>query len=162
MTNIIRDYKYWQETKKATKAAEGRLGVKLSCMVGKLSLADLGHNYAIEAAFVQSMPDPKIQPAAAKKYIAQFAAKCHSYPCFFILYNPFDHSDNKTYTEKNVTRCINNREDGTIYEAFCGKCPAFKDLVEYQMLKSKLQDAQQQQQAAKQKLLDNFRFWKQK
>ena len=65
------------------------------------------------------------------------SSTCKAYPCFY----------------DSVKK--EHFEDITIYEIVCGDCIKFNTLLQ-------LQDAQEKQQTAKHKLLDNFRFWKQK
>lgn len=64
---------------------------------------------------------------------------CRAYPCFY-------------RDEVCITKQI---KDIDFYEIICGDCFGFKMLVQ-------LRKSQQQYETAKQKLLDNFRFCKQK
>ena len=162
MLKIIQDYHNWKEAKKNTVVAQQNVSKKFNSMLGQISLPHFGHNISIESAFIKSAPDPKTQPQECKQYMDTYSHICHAYPCFYVIYNPFDHIGvNKVYTEKQAQRCMNNLEDGTIYETFCRDCDAFKDLVQYQSLYAQFKMAQEKQNQAKQKLLDNFRFWKQ-
>ena len=162
MLKIIQDYHNWKETKKNTVIAQQNVSKQFNSMLGQVSLPHFGHNISIESAFIKSAPDPKTQPQECKQYMDTYSHMCHAYPCFYVIYNPFDHIGvDKIYTEKQAQRCMNNLEDGTIYETFCRDCDAFKDLVQYQSLYAQFKMAQEKQNQAKQKLLDNFRFWKQ-
>lgn len=83
--------------------------------------------------------DAKKEVAAIKESLRDIGdivpSSCKVYPCF-------DNSDTEGYSK-----------DITIYETFCKDCRKFKIL-------SQLHKAQQKQQAALQKLSDNF--WKPK
>ncbi len=160
--SIIQDYKFWKEAKKATEIARLRKDVKFRTMLKQISIPHFGQNVSIEEAFIKSAPNPNTKPQECKQYVGNYAHMCHAYPCFYVMHNPFDDKDKSSYTEEQVQRCMNNRADGTIYEAFCQGCPAFEDLVKYQMLYAQFKTAQAKQKAAKQKLLDNFIFWKQR
>ena len=78
-----------------------------------------------------------VNKAALRDMCDVMPSVCKAYPCFY---------------DGNKKVCF---EDVAIYEIVCGDCIRFKTLLQ-------LQDAQVKQEAAKQKLLDNFRFWKQK
>ena len=163
MTTIIQDFKDWQQTKQDTVVAQQKLSKQFNHMLGHVSIPHFGHNVAIESAFIKSSPDPKTEPQECKQYMDNYAHLCHAYPCFYVMYNPFDHIGmDKVYNEKQVQRCMNNLTDGTIYEAFCQGCDAFRDLVKYQSLYAQFKIAQEKQKEAKQKLLSNFVFWKHK
>lgn len=160
--SIIQDFKNWKQTKQNTVVAQQKLSKQFNSMLGHVSLPHFGHNVAMEAAFIKSAPDPKTKPQECKQYMDNYAHICHAYPCFYVMYNPFDHIGVDTvYEAKQVQRCMNNLADGTIYEAFCRECDAFRDLVKYQSLYAQFKIAQENQQEAKQKLLNNFIFWKQ-
>lgn len=161
MLQIIQDYKDWKEAKKNTDIAQQKVSKQFNSMLGHVSLPHFGYNVSIQAAFVKSAPDPKTQPQECKQYVDTYSHMCHAYPCFYVIYNPFDHIGvNKIYSENEAERCMNNLEDGTIYEAFCQGCSAFKDLVKYQSLNAQLKIAQEEQNQAKQKLLNDLCFWK--
>ncbi len=161
MTNIIQDYNNWKQAKQNTVIAQQNVSKQFNSMLGHVSLPHFGHNVSIESAFIKTAPDPKTQPQECVKYMGIYSSMCHAYPCFYVLYNPFDHIGvDKVYTEKQARRCMNNLEDGTIYECFCGNCPAFKDLVKYQSLYAQFKMAQEKQNQAKRKLINNFMFWK--
>ena len=70
----------------------------------------------------------------------------------------------KPIKENDIIKCIHNREDGTIYENCCSKCPKerFKALVEYHSLHGKYTDALNATMLAKQTLFTHFPFIKQK
>lgn len=160
---IIQDYKSWKEAKKNTKLTKSKLATHFNAMLGHVSLEHYDSNMLSEAVCMKHAPNPEITPTEFKKYMETFAKDCHAYPCFYVVNNPFDFIGiNNINREKQTKRCINNREDGMVYEAFCHDCPCFKDLVEYQSLKAQLQTAQDEQKTAKQKLLSNFMFWKTK
>ena len=157
MTTIIQDYKNWKQAKQNTVVAQQVLSKKFNSMLGRVSLPHFGHNVSIESAFIKTAPDPKTQPQECKQYMDTYSHLCHAYPCFYVLYNPFDHIGmDRIYTEKQAERCMNNLEDGTIYEAFCAKCPAFKDLGQYQSLYAQLKMPQDTQKQAQHTLLNNF------
>lgn len=157
---IIQDYKDWKKAKKATEIAKSKKDVQFATMLEQVSIPHFGYNYSIESAFIKSSPDPKSKPQECKQYMDNYAHLCHAYPCFYVMYNPF--KDNNDYKEEQVQRCMNNLADGTIYESFCQGCSAFKDLVKYQSLLAQFKIAYEKQKEAKQKLLSNFIFWKQK
>jgi hypothetical protein len=161
--SLIQDFRNWKTAKKATEIAQFKKDVQFNQMLGRIPIAHYGHNVFAEAAFIKCAPDPKNKPQECKQYMNNYAHICHAYPCFYVMYNPFGITGimtrDKVYQEKQVQRCMNNREDGKIYEAFCHGCPAFEDLVKYQSLYAQFKIAQEKQQEAKQKFLNNFIFW---
>ncbi len=95
-------------------------------------------------AFIQDFKDWKTAKKSVKAIEVALSDVCKAVPSTCKAYPCFYNGD----TKKSV-------KDITIYEMVCRDCTKFKTLLQ-------LQKAQQEQQLLKQKLLDNFRFWKQK
>ena len=151
MFQIIQDFEDWKNAKQYAKHVKYSLNShieniteKCSCETfnGNLLKENHYHNILLIASFFGDKLDlEQIANDKSKLYRAS--------SCFYKLKN-------------DVKECINVSCDKRRAEIRCGDCSRFKYLVVYQSLNTQLQEAQQKQEFAKQKLLDNFRFWKQK
>lgn len=182
MFTIIQDYKNYRQTKKTMKMVNDKLNSKFQNMIQPIGLHEL-NRYALEVGIL-SLYTNELNTTygitEAQKYLSEKGPLVHLPSCFCYasaanLLKPkgiiqtvavldLAKKEHIECTENNAIRCVHNIESGIIHEDLCANCPkdTFKNLVEYHSLKGQLQDAQQQEKNAKQKLLSHFQFRKRK
>ena len=167
MTNIIQDFKDWKNARTDVMVSKHNLERYRDSITKKCEGKEFISNIFKIDAFYTATPLIRTQEDFYK--IREYAAKCRASSCFFKLYEylgtvclPLGFPRRYEVNPGHVFSCVNVSDKGIIDDLRCGDCPHFKELVEYQVLNSKLKQAQENHQEMKQKLLDNFRFWKQK
>ncbi|MBQ1927781.1 MAG: hypothetical protein II179_01795 [Alphaproteobacteria bacterium] len=183
MGTIIQDYKIYRKAKEAEKSAKTDLETQLRDMVKPISLSDLnGYMYQVKAfiIYAESVYNGN-NVKALTEYLNEKGPLVRAPSCFcrvsvapylkpnsiigaIIATEIIKEERDKPIKENDIIKCIHNREDGTIYENCCSKCPKerFKALVEYHSLHGKYTDALNATMLAKQTLFTHFPFIKQK
>ena len=182
MFTIIQDYKNYRQTKKTTKLVSDKLNSKFQNMIQPIGLCEL-NEYRLEVGILGIYAkelNTTYGITETRKYISEKGPLVHLPSCFCyataanllepkniiqtVAVQDLAKKERIECTENNAIRCVHNFECGIIREDLCANCPkdTFKNLVEYHSLKAEMQDAQQQEKNAKQKLLSHFQFRKQK
>ncbi len=165
MASLIQDYKDWQLARKNLKKARTDLRQSYEPITTEVDLhgwlACLGARKVL-VAMLKGLEGPDFD----KMYDAVNGLWRQEYPtpfCFFKLKHPTNNVLMPEYlTVKEDLRCINNHENGHIDEKYCAECPRFAGLVAYQSLRGLVDDLQQKEQKARQKLIGRFRLSKTK
>lgn len=181
MKSLIQDYKNYRVAKKTLAELEKDVQAKINQMLVIVDKRTLNDYVAWSHSFIKTAKE--IQAKNDTHALEQFIEKCaplvNAPSCFFTVsflsgIKPRDivsemilaecAKEERKLQEKHILRCMHNREDGTFFEKYCANCPRenFQRLVEYQSLNAQVQKAQKNAMDAKQKLLDNFAFIKQK
>ena len=181
MKSLIQDYKNYRTAKKTLAKLETDVRAKINQMLVIIDKKTFNNYLARTRVFIKTAKEIQEQNDQEKlKQLVDLCAPLVNAPsCFFTVsllagIKPHDiveeiildrcaHEERKLQ-EKHILRCMHNHEDGNITENYCINCPRekFQQLVEYQSLNSQFQNAQKGVADARQKLLNNFAFIKQK
>lgn len=165
MFTIIQDYKNYKTLKKIRKSASRELKNKFNQLLWiehrwHVFLNDCSHN----VYFSQVIQRLKVEkPHLLEEYVKDFAPFYHASSCFFVFRRNNSFRP-RAYKEEEVRKCVHNHENGVLSEHNCSQCSKYQyeNLVEYYSLKNRVQSLQRAEKEAKQNLLDNFSFLKQK
>lgn len=167
MINIIQDFKDWKNARLDVIVSKQNLERYRDSIIKKCEGKEFFNNLFKTDAFYSAIPLIKTKEDFYK--LREYGAQCRSSACFFKLYEylgtvcvPLGFPRRYELSPDHVFSCVNVIDNGVIDDVRCADCPYFDQLVEYQLLSAKLKQAQENQQELKQKLLDNFRFWKQR
>ena len=165
MSVLVQDYKNWRKSRKELKKAVADLyqsyeaittDVDLdgwfSCNSARAVLFEMLKG--VEGSDFDKLHDKMVE-LWRKEYPTPF--------CFFRLKHPTNNMFMPEYlTVKEDLRCINNHENGYYNEKHCAECPRFAGFIKYQSLRGLVDDLQQKEQEARQKLISRFRLSKTK
>jgi len=164
MATCVQDYKHLIAARREYKKARTDLDTYYTSIVQRVDLGEFTFNVGLMKIFCELLPKDEGQPKFEEEFVAQYelySPILRATTCFFKLHQPvyvgdiFEH----VLSMKEVGRCINNKENGTINEKFCAGCPHFEELVKYQFLYGDMKRAKQKREDAKQQLFSHF--WKQ-
>ena len=166
MLKIIQDYKELRKARADVKSAKQNLKDYKYFVAERCNGIVFFHNVCKEEMFYSALP--VIRKQTDLELLRKYAVECRATSCFYKIYEnfgtvnyPFGLSRKYEINPGTVRSCINVNDNGTIDEVRCEGCSHFEKLVKYQLLNAKLKQAQENQKQAKQKLIDNFIFWKQ-
>ena len=136
MLKIIQDYKNWNLARKRTKREQETFDSHTNSII--ITCDD----YAFQENRENYKQFLKVYNSMQRR----------SSSCFY-----------KSQHDKTIYSCVNvDIEKDEFFEKLCNGCPYYKQMHIYRILKRNLADAKEKQNQAKQKLLDNFYFWKQR
>ncbi len=164
MTTLIQDYKNLWSARKGVKKARTNLDSYYKSIIKDVLYGEFMWNLGMKELFAASLPKDEGQPDFKEKFVEAYESYsriCRATTCFFrlchIMYK--DTIFEQKLTIKEIGRCINNNEDGTIHEQFCDECKHFAELVQYQSLRGLVAAAERKRKDAKKQLFSHF--WKQ-
>lgn len=159
MTNIIQDFKNWKNARVALKQSGKYVQAYKPCLTQICDEHTWKRNIKNEQLFNECIPLPKdfdslfnmVLRVHANIQIIKEAAEKYRATCCFYKYG------------KKIKQCINfSPNDSLESDARCNTCQQFMFLKHFQKLNYDVTKKEQEYKIAKQKLLDNFCFWKQK
>ena len=162
MLKIVQDFKNWVDACVITKNCETYLRNYRESIIAWCDSRTVFENW-----YKENVYNTALRYAAASDDFKRFyqirgqkSVTCRASSCFYKLVD--ETYKGTAINPKDVFECINVKDKEGVGEHRCIGCSHYDEHTRYQLLNSRLQEAQEKQQAAKQKLLDNFRFWKQK
>ena len=164
MTILRQDYKNWKLARKEFKKAKTDLDAYYQSIIKDVKLPEYIWNIKVMNLFIESMPKDEGQPDFKEKFVAEYemhSSIWHAKSCFYRLRDKMYAGTlfEQDLSLKEVQRCMNNHEDGTIHEFACCTCQHFKELVQYQMLIADVAEAKQKRENARKQFFSHF--WKQ-
>lgn len=159
MTNIIQDFKDWKNARFVFKQSWESVQKYKHCLIHLCDKHTWNKNIKNEELFNECIPLPNdidglynmvLQVHKNIEIINKAAEKYRATGCFYEY-------------GKEQRQCINfSPNDSLQSDIRCNTCPQFMFLKHFQKLNYDVTKKEKQYQTAKQKLLDNFRFWKTK
>jgi len=181
MLTIVQDYKNYRQQKKNVELLKNKLDIKFKNMVQPISFSELDdYKYQLNRLVIGGKAVRAEKGVEALcKYMDEKAPLVHLPSCFCnvfassylkpdgfiqgIMRLNFADREWSELKEDNVCKCIHSQED-VIREDYCANCSTdtLKNLKEYKSLKGELLNAQQSLKDTKQKLLNQYKFKRQK
>lgn len=152
MTTIIQDFKDWRNTCDIVERAYATLDeYRRNFLTRYISVEEMKSVLKNQYTFRASLPKDETQPDY-KEIFQEVTKRFRSEKCF---YKPLD---GRFMTP---IACINMNYSKRTKEFACNGCVYVDNRKKYDDLLEQVIELKKQQEIAKQKLLDNFRFWKQ-
>ena len=159
MTTIIQDFKDLKNARYALKQSKEAVHMYKQNLTQICNEHTWNRNIENENLFNNCVPLPKdidglfnmvLQVHNNIRIIKEAAEKYRATSCFYKY-------------GKEVKQCINfSQNDSLESDVRCNTCPQFMFLKHFQKLNYDAMKKEQEYQVAKQKLLNNFMFWKQR
>lgn len=156
MLAFIQDFKDWKNARIAFKQSEKVAQEYKHCLIHFCDKHTWNRNIRNEKLFNECIPLPKdidglfnmvLQVHSNIRIINESAERYRATSCFY------------TY-DKELKQCINfSPNDSLESDVRCNTCPQFMFLKHFQKLHYDASKKEQVYESAKQKLLNNFRFW---
>lgn len=157
--NIIQDFKDWKNAKKSVRIRQADFQRFKNYMIEDCDLPTWLKNQENERLFHEQGPEMKDLNDGLRilqnvhymmNFVLQQAIKYRASSCLYRF-------------NGKVGQCINMSEEKSSFRnQRCEGCPHFKYIAHLQLLGTRVAEELQKQEIAKQKLLSNFMFWKQK
>ena len=159
MIAFIQDFKDWKNARLSLKQSEKSVQNAKQTLIHFCDEHTWNKNIKNEKLFNECIPSPKdidglynmvLNVHANLQIINESAEKYRATGCFYEY-------------DGETRQCINfSLNDSLESDVRCNSCQQFMFLKYLQKLNYEFMKKERQYEAAKQKLLDNFRFWKQK
>jgi hypothetical protein len=159
MMQIIQDFKNWKKARVALSQSKDSVQKYKPSLIQTCDESTWNRNIKNENLFNECIPLPKdidglfnmvLHVHTNIRIINEAAEKYRATSCFYEF-------------GKNVKQCINfSPNDSLESDVRCNTCPHFMFLKHFQKLNYDAVKKEQEYQVAKQKLLNNFIFWKQR